>query len=70
MDEESELFSNSKSSGLNASLSFCLIFCQFQPCVAYKSVAYGKKRLHLRNKQQDEVNLVLSTCKDTTFAIV
>ena len=23
-------------------LSICLIFCQFQPCVAYKSVAYKK----------------------------
>ena len=25
-------------------LSFCLIFCQFQAGVAYKSVAYKKKR--------------------------
>ena len=24
---------------------FCLIFCQFQPGVAYKSVAYKKKRV-------------------------
>ena len=68
--EESELFLNSKSLSLKALLSFCLIFCQFQPCVAYKSVAYRKKRLHLQNKQQDEVNLVLSICKNTTFAIV
>ena len=67
--EESELFLNSKSLSLKALLSFCLIFCQFQPCVAYKSVANGKKSLNLRNKQQDEVNLVLSICKDKTFAI-
>ena len=29
---------------LRVLLSFCLIFCQFQPDVAYKSVAYKKKR--------------------------
>ena len=51
-------------------LAFASFFCQFQPCVPYKSVVYGKKRLHLQNKQQDEVNMVLSICKDTNFAIV
>ena len=30
---------------LRVFLSFCLIFCQFQPSVTYKSVAY-KKRVH------------------------
>ena len=28
---------------LRVLLSFCLIFCQFQPGIAYKSVAYKKK---------------------------
>ena len=28
---------------LRVLLSFCLIVCQFQPCVAYKSVAYKKE---------------------------
>ena len=26
-------------------LSFCLIFCQFQPGIAYKSVSYKKRRV-------------------------
>ena len=30
-------------------LIFCLIFCQFQPGVAYKSVAYKKKRVVWHN---------------------
>ena len=29
---------------LGVLLSFCLIFCQFQSGVAYKGVAYKKKR--------------------------
>ena len=32
---------------LRVSLSFCLIFYQFQPGVAYKSVAYVEKSLYL-----------------------
>ena len=28
---------------LRVLLTFCLIFCQFQPSVAYKSVAYERK---------------------------
>ena len=36
VDEECEKFSNSKSSALV--LSICLISCQFQPGVAYKSI--------------------------------
>ena len=34
------LFSSSQKSSLEVLLSFCLIFCQFQPHVAYESVAY------------------------------
>ena len=30
---------------LRVLLSFCLILCQFQPCVAYKSAAYKKKHV-------------------------
>ena len=37
--------------------SFCLIFCQFQPGVAYKSVAYIKKCVVLDNK------FVFSNCE-------
>ena len=33
------------------SLSICLIFCQFQPGIAYKSVAYKKKRVIGRLKE-------------------
>ena len=33
---------NVKKFRLRVLLSFCLIFCQFQPDVAYKSVAYKK----------------------------
>ena len=49
-------------------LSICLIFCQFQPGVAYKNVAYIKKKRvpenHpvselLRNYRQFVKNLVL-----------
>ena len=32
-------------------LSFCLIFCQFHPGVAYKSVAYKKGCMCLRVKE-------------------
>ena len=42
MDEERELFSNNKSSASGCCLAFCLIFPQFQPGVAYKSVAHKK----------------------------
>ena len=42
VDEESEKFSNSKNSASGCLLSFGLIFCQFQPEVADKSVASKK----------------------------
>ena len=43
VDEESELFSNSKSSVSECCLAFaCVFFCQIQPGVAYESVAYKK----------------------------
>ena len=32
--------------GVRVLLSTCLIFYQFQPCVAYKSVAYKKKSMY------------------------
>ena len=38
------LFSSSQRFRLKVLLSFCLILSQFQPGVAYKSVAYKKKR--------------------------
>ena len=48
VDEEKQYFSNSKSSASGSVLlSFCLIFCQFQPGVAYTSVAYEKKCVFL-----------------------
>ena len=34
---------NFRKFSLRVLLSFCLIFCQFQPGVAYKSVAYKKR---------------------------
>ena len=43
LDEEREYFSNSESSASGMLLSVCLIFCQFQPGVAYKSVTNKKK---------------------------
>ena len=42
---ESKQFSNSKSSASGCRLSFAWFFCQFQPDVDYKSVAYKKKRV-------------------------
>ena len=42
MDEENEQFSSSKSSAWECRLAFAQFFCQFQPDVAYKSVAYKK----------------------------
>ena len=45
-------------------LSFCLIFCQFQPDVAYKSVAY-KKACISQDKFLDLFNLVLKIISDT-----
>ena len=43
----SEEFSNSKNSDSGCCFSICLIFCQFQPGVAYKSVAYKKTCISL-----------------------
>ena len=42
VDEERIIFKLQKFS-LRVLLSICLIFCQFQPRIAYKSVAYKKK---------------------------
>ena len=42
MNEECEKFSNIKSSASGVLPSIYFIFCQFQPGVAYKSVAYKK----------------------------
>ena len=42
VDGESELFLNSKSLASRCCLDFAWFFCQFQPGVAYKSVAYKK----------------------------
>ena len=36
------LFFSSEKFSLRVLFSFCLIFCQFQPCAAYKSLAYKK----------------------------
>ena len=45
VDEESKSFSNSKNSASGCCLAFAWFFCQFQPGVAYRSVAYIKKRV-------------------------
>ena len=45
MDAENEIFSKSKKFRLWTLLSFYLIFCQFRPGVAYKTVAYKKARI-------------------------
>ena len=37
---------------LRVLLSICLIFCQFQPGVAYKSVAYKKARVVRRTAKK------------------
>ena len=42
VDEECEYVSSSKSSASGGCLAFGWFFCQFQPGVAYKSVAYKK----------------------------
>ena len=42
-DNVDEECSNSKKFSLRVLLSICLIFCQFQPGVAYKKVAYKKR---------------------------
>ena len=41
---------------LRVLLSFCLIFCQFQPGVPYKSVAYKKNRVkHVKKCKANHV---------------
>ena len=47
---------------LRVSLSFCLIFYQFQPGVAYKSVAYVEKSLYLT--MINNLQLPQSACKE------
>ena len=44
---------------LRALLSFYLIFCQFQPGVAYKSVAYKKKLVYVPAIQKSTKELIL-----------
>ena len=39
---------------LKVLLGFCLIFCKFQLRVAYKSVAYKKKRVKRKNKYPEK----------------
>ena len=51
LDEEGELFSNSQNSTWGCCFAFAWFFCQFQPCVAYKSVAYKKKCIYSRNRE-------------------
>ena len=57
---------------LRVLLRFCMIFCQFQPGVAYKSVAYIKKRViekivtftvKLCNALLETINVILSAAK-------
>ena len=38
-------------------LSFCLIFCEFQPCFAYKCVAGKKKPVYKWNSKCCEINI-------------
>ena len=45
MDKKCGYFPTQQKFSLRVLLSFCLNFCQFQPSVAYKSVAYKKKRV-------------------------
>ena len=54
MDDESEQFSNSKSS-----VRFCLIFCQFQPGIAYKSVNYKKTCISFKcSRKMAKINVI------------
>ena len=43
---------------LRVLLRFCLIFCQFQPGVAYKSVAYKKACIMVRENSYNNVPLI------------
>ena len=51
VDEESEQVFKQQNFNLRVLLSFCLTFCQFQPGIAYKNVAYKKKRVYYRCHQ-------------------
>ena len=51
VDEESEQVFKQQNFNLRVLLSFCLTFCQFQPGIAHKSVAYKKKRVYYRCHQ-------------------
>ena len=50
---------------LRVLLSICLIFCQFQPGVAYKSVAYKNMYIHasLYKTYLDKLDKLISCCK-------
>ena len=54
-DEESEKFSNKESSASGYCLAFAYFFFQFQPGVAYKKVAYKKKRVFEWWKSQESI---------------
>ena len=43
---------------LRVLLRFCLIFCQFQPDVAYKNVAYKKACIMVRENSYNNVPLI------------
>ena len=43
-------------------LSFCLIFSQFQPDVAYKGAAYKKKRV--------SKNILKNSCPEKNFQFI
>ena len=47
----------SHSSVLNISRDFCSKIGKFQPSVAYKSVAYKKKRVHYNNEYNEQLLL-------------
>ena len=52
-------------------LSFCLISCQFQPGVAYKSIAYKKKRLPFGyNSENSESVCTLYALQNRKFSEV
>ena len=48
-------------------LSFCLIFCQFQSCIAYESVAYKKACIYSINREMLE--MLGNSMRDTSKGI-
>ena len=60
LDEETEKFTSSKISASGCYLAFAWIFCQFQPCVAYKSVIIQKMiRDILKNVQKTRASFLI-----------